>query len=200
MCQRQVAVWLSCWFGPIVTWSRQPERVPIEFAMSQGARSSALAYPKNNCASKTTHPSLETSRTTWNRFHARGPNYRHQLWKSTFQEAACDISKATDACTERLQNLRTQRCDKMEQQTHLLKITTGYQSLTSHAFDAYYGKDPCFTSRDDMRLATTIQGLQDGYSSVLWRKGQTRHNRRKRNIATAHDEGDLGNILTPQGE
>ena len=122
------------------------------------------------------------------------------LARKRFQEVANDISEAMDAYTERLQHLGPRRCHEIKQQSHLLKVATGFQSLTSHALDAYYGKDPCFTSRDDMRLATTIQGLQDGYSSVLWRKGQTRHNRRKRNIATAHDEGDLGNILTPQGE
>ena len=122
-----------------------------------------------------------------------------ELARNKFQEVACDISEAMDACTERLQQLGLQRCDKMEQQTHLLRIATAFQSLTSHALDAYYGRDPCFTSRDDLRLATTIKGLQDGYSSVLRRKGQTRYDRRRKDAATAHDEGDPGNILTPQG-
>ena len=122
------------------------------------------------------------------------------LARKTFQEVACDISEAMDGCTERLQNLGPQRCDKMEQQTHLLRIATTFQSLTSHALDAYYGREPCFNSRDDLRLATTIKGLQDDYSSILRRKGPTRHDRRKKGIATAHDKGDPGDVLTPQGD
>lgn len=122
------------------------------------------------------------------------------LARKKFQEVACDILEKMDACTERLQNLGPEPFDKTEQRNHLLRIATSFQSLTSHAIDAYYGRDPCFTSRDELRLATTIKGLQDNYSNLLRRKGQTRQSRRNKDLCNALGERDPGKIVTPSGD
>ena len=96
------------------------------------------------------------------------------LAQQNFEEVGRDTTLAIEDCYKRLRSLGPERSDTTGQRNYLLKVSTEFQSLTSHALDAYYARDKCFVTHEELRLATIIKGLQEEFSTTMRRRGHTR--------------------------
>ncbi|KAL8883554.1 MAG: hypothetical protein Q9205_002223 [Flavoplaca limonia] len=103
------------------------------------------------------------------------------LTRENFRDVAADIDQAVGSCHQRLQAMGPERSSNAEQRGYLLGIATSFQYLTSHALDAYYGRDAVFASHDELRLATVIKELQEDFSTTMRLKGHTREFWRSKN-------------------
>lgn len=117
---------------------------------------------------------------------ARLNKYLVDLARQNFGEVGQDIARNIDNCHKRLQALGPDKANKSEQRNCLLKISTAFQSLTAHALDAYYARDQCFVTHEELRLATIIKNLQEEFSTTMRKEGHNRKfSKRVKNGRTA---------------
>lgn len=96
------------------------------------------------------------------------------LARQNFEEVERDITQAIKECQEQLQSLGPEKANTNEQRNYLLKVSTAFQTLTAHALDAYYARDDCFVTHEELRLATLIKALEEEFSTTMRKEGHYR--------------------------
>ncbi|KAI9830639.1 MAG: hypothetical protein M1819_005449 [Sarea resinae] len=107
--------------------------------------------------------------------------------RKNFQAVAVDVRDKVRELERELDNLGPARETSNDQRNHLIRIASEFRGITVKAIDAYYGRDQCFEDDDDLRLATNVMEMNQGFSETIRLRGFTRSFRKSpENAATEH--------------
>lgn len=92
-----------------------------------------------------------------------------------FPKVKHEVNKRLLNCEQRLKFLGPARDTNDQQRFFLLDLATKFQEITSHALDAYYGRNSLLGENPSLRLATRIVDLNTAFPDDVRLKGHTMH-------------------------
>ena len=96
------------------------------------------------------------------------------ITRRSFQSVSIEVDTRLKRASEELDLIGRPRCTPTEQRLYLLQVASSFQSLTTKATDAYYGRDQCFQNQESLRLATKIMAAHEGFSDLMYKHGTHR--------------------------
>lgn len=116
--------------------------------------------------------------------------------RNTFADVSLEIDNRMRQAQQQLDRVGLPRSSPADQRLFLLQIATSFQSLTSNAIDAYYGRDECFQQRETLRLATLIMNENETFSQTMFRHG-SRRKFGSRSDSDSEEERDINSGSPP---
>ncbi|KAJ4409410.1 hypothetical protein N0V85_004106 [Neurospora sp. IMI 360204] len=95
------------------------------------------------------------------------------LAKRELPKQKAEIIKRLADCEKRSISLGPPRSTPAAQREHLIKLALRFERLANDALEGLYGRDVLFGKKPPLKLITKIVELNDGFSNVIWKKGQT---------------------------
>lgn len=95
------------------------------------------------------------------------------LAKRELPKQKAEIMKRLADCEKRSISLGPPRSTPAAQREHLIKLALRFERLANDALEGLYGRDVLFGEKPPLKLITKIVELNEGFSNVIWKKGQT---------------------------
>lgn len=96
-----------------------------------------------------------------------------RLAKRELPKQKAEVMKRLADCEKRSISFGPPRCTPAAQREHLIKLALKFERLANDALEGLYGRDALFREKPPLKLITKIIELNEGFSHVVWKKGQT---------------------------
>ncbi|KAK1783113.1 P-loop containing nucleoside triphosphate hydrolase protein [Copromyces sp. CBS 386.78] len=95
------------------------------------------------------------------------------LAKRELPNQKAEVMKRLADCEKRSISFGPPRCTPAAQREHLIKLALRFERLANDALEGLYGRDILFGEKPPLKLITKVVELNEGFSHVIWKKGQT---------------------------
>lgn len=95
------------------------------------------------------------------------------LAKRELPKQKAEVLKRLADCEKRSISFGPPRSTPTAQREHLIKLALRFERLVNDALEGLYSRDVLFGEKPPLKLITKIIELNEGFSNVIWKKGQT---------------------------
>ncbi|KAK3398296.1 P-loop containing nucleoside triphosphate hydrolase protein [Sordaria brevicollis] len=95
------------------------------------------------------------------------------LAKRELPKQKAEVLKRLAECEKRSILYGPPRSTPTAQREHLIKLALRFERLANDALEGLYSRDVLFEKEPPLKLITRIIDLNEGFSNVIWKKGQT---------------------------
>lgn len=96
-----------------------------------------------------------------------------ELAKRELPKQRAEVDQRLIDCRKKLEAMGAPRDDPPSQREYLIKLASQFESIVRDALDGRYEGNPVFHEKPELKLATEIIELNEGFSDLMWEKGHT---------------------------
>lgn len=96
-----------------------------------------------------------------------------ELAKRELPKQRAEVDQRLSDCRKKLETMGTPRDDSASQRECLIKLASQFERIVRDALDGRYEGNPIFHEKPELKLATEIIELNEGFSDQMWLKGHT---------------------------
>jgi hypothetical protein len=96
-----------------------------------------------------------------------------ELARRELPKQRAEVDQRLKECREKLKAMGAPRDSSASQRETLIKLASGFERIVRDALDGRYEGNPILQQKPELKLATKIIDLNEGFSELMWRKGHT---------------------------
>ncbi|KAK4130568.1 hypothetical protein BT67DRAFT_390895 [Trichocladium antarcticum] len=96
-----------------------------------------------------------------------------ELAKRELPKQRAEVDQRLIDCRKKLEAMGAPRDDLPSQREYLIKLASQFESIVRDALDGRYEGNPVFHEKPELKLATEIIELNEGFSDLMWERGHT---------------------------
>ncbi len=94
-----------------------------------------------------------------------------ELARRELPKQRLEIEHRLSECREKLDSMGPPRDTSTSQRECLIKLASKFERIARDALDGRYEGNPIFSKHGELKLATEIRDLNEGFSDLMWQKG-----------------------------
>ncbi|KAK4157356.1 Dynamin central region-domain-containing protein [Chaetomidium leptoderma] len=94
-----------------------------------------------------------------------------ELARRELPKQRSEVEQRLSECRKKLEAMGAPRDNSASQRECLVRLASQFERIVRDALDGRYDGNPIFSDKPELRLATEIVDLNEGFSDVMWKKG-----------------------------
>jgi hypothetical protein len=96
-----------------------------------------------------------------------------ELARRELPKQRAEVEERLTNCYRSLESMGPPRDSPASQRECLVKVAARFERIVRDALDGRYDGNPIFSDKPELKLATKIMDLNEGFTDLVWKKGHT---------------------------
>lgn len=96
-----------------------------------------------------------------------------ELARRELPKQRAEVEQRLANCRRKLESMGPPRDSSASQRECLVKLAARFERIVRDALDGRYDGNPIFSDKPELKIATKIMDLNEGFTDLVWKKGHT---------------------------